>query len=100
MAIPRFNRCYSMQLTVPTVKQAVSEEEWQARVDLAACYRLVHKFGWDDLVFNHITVRVPGEEDHFLINPYGLLYNEMCASNLVKVDLQGNKVMDCPFDKK
>lgn len=87
-----------MQLTVPGVEQAVSAEEWQIRVDLAALYRLVARFGWDDLVFTHLTARVPGDEDHFLINPYGLLYEEMCASNMVKIDLQGNKVTDTPFD--
>ena len=87
-----------MQLSVPGVQEAVSDAEWQARVELAACYRLVHRFGWDDLVFNHITAQVPGEAGHFLINPYGLLYNEMCASNMVKVDIEGNKVMDSPYD--
>ncbi len=87
-----------MQLTVPGVEQTVSAEEWQVRVDLAALYRLVARFGWDDLVFTHLTARVPGDEDHFLINPYGLLYEEMCASNMVKIDLQGNKVTDTPFD--
>lgn len=87
-----------MQLNVPGVKQAVNPEEWQVRTDLAALYRLVAQFGWDDLVFTHITARVPGPEHHFLINPYGLLYDEMCASNMVKVDPDGNKVMDSPFD--
>ena len=87
-----------MQLNVPGVEEAVSAEEWQVRVDLAALYRLVARFGWDDLVFTHITARVPGDENHFLINPYGLLYDEMCASNMVKIDMQGNKVMDSPFD--
>jgi ribulose-5-phosphate 4-epimerase/fuculose-1-phosphate aldolase len=87
-----------MNLRVPGVEEAVSAEEWQVRTDLAAVYRLVARFGWDDLVFTHITARVPGPEHHFLINPYGLLYEEVCASNLVKVDLQGGKVMDSPFD--
>jgi ribulose-5-phosphate 4-epimerase/fuculose-1-phosphate aldolase len=87
-----------MQLSVPGVEKAVSAEEWQVRVDLAALYRLVASFGWDDLVFTHISARVPGDEKHFLINPYGLLYDEMCASNMVKVDISGNKVMDTPFD--
>lgn len=76
-----------------SVKQMVSEEEWQARVDLAACYRIVAHYGWDDLVFTHISARVPGPEHHFLINPYGLFFEEVTASNLVKVDLKGNKVM-------
>ncbi len=87
-----------MQLSVPGVEQAVSTEEWQVRTDLAALYRLVARFGWDDLVFTHITARVPGDGHHFLINPYGLLYDEMRASNMVKIDLQGNKVMDSPFE--
>ncbi|MGB3727087.1 MAG: class II aldolase/adducin family protein [Glaciecola sp.] len=81
-----------------SVKNTVSEQEWQARVDLAACYRMVAHYGWDDLVFTHISARVPGPEHHFLINPYGMLFEEVTASSLVKVDLQGNKVMDSPFD--
>lgn len=79
------------------VKQQVSEEEWQLRVDLAAAYRLVALFGWDDLVFTHLTARVPGPEHHFLINPYGMLFDEITASSLVKIDLDGNKVMDSEF---
>ncbi len=78
------------------VRSQVSAEEWQARVDLAAAYRLVADFGWDDLVFTHISARVPGPEHHFLINPYGWLFEEITASSLVKVDLAGNKVMDSP----
>jgi ribulose-5-phosphate 4-epimerase/fuculose-1-phosphate aldolase len=74
----------------PTVKGKVSDAEWQARVDLAACYRLVDRFGMTDLIYNHITTRVPGEEHHLLINLYGLLYGEMTASSLVKIDLDGN----------
>ncbi len=81
-----------------SVKNLVSEEEWQTRVDLAACYRIVASYGWDDLVFTHISARVPGPEHHFLINPYGMFFEEITASNLVKVDLQGNKVMDSEFD--
>jgi ribulose-5-phosphate 4-epimerase/fuculose-1-phosphate aldolase len=87
-----------MELRLPGVQDAVSAEEWQLRTDLAALYRLIARFGWDDLVFTHITARVPGPEHHFLINPYGLLYDEVCASNLVKVNLQGEKVLDTPFD--
>jgi ribulose-5-phosphate 4-epimerase/fuculose-1-phosphate aldolase len=71
------------------VRSRVSAEEWQARVDLAAVYRLVALHGWDDLIFTHISMRVPGPEVHFLINPYGLLFEEMTASALVKVDLDG-----------
>jgi ribulose-5-phosphate 4-epimerase/fuculose-1-phosphate aldolase len=77
-----------------SVKPQVSEQEWQTRVDLAASYRAVAMYGWDDLVFTHISARVPGLEHHFLINPYGLMFEEVTASSLVKVDLQGNKVMD------
>ena len=76
----------------------VSEEEWRVRVDLAACYRLVAAHGWDDLVFTHITARVPGPEHHFLINPYGMLFEEVTASSLVKVDLSGNKVVPSPYE--
>ena len=72
--------------------------EQQARIDLAACYRLVALYGWDDLIFTHISVRVPGPEHHFLINPYGLLFEEVTASSLVKVDLDGRKVDDSPYD--
>lgn len=80
------------------VKSQVSAEEWQTRVDLAACYRMVAHYGWDDLVFTHISARVSGPEHHFLINPYGMLFEEVTASSLVKVDLQGNKVMPSDFD--
>lgn len=79
-----------------SVKERVSAEEWQTRVDLAACYRLVAMHGWDDLVFTHISAAVPGPDEHFLINPYGFLFEEITASSLVKVDLHGNKVMDSP----
>jgi ribulose-5-phosphate 4-epimerase/fuculose-1-phosphate aldolase len=81
-----------------SVKQQVSAQEWQLRVDLAACYRAVAMYGWDDLVFTHISVRVPGPEHHFLINPYGMMFEEVSASSLVKVDLQGNKVMPSDYD--
>ena len=74
------------------VRESVSSEEWQARVDLAAAYRLVAHYGWDDLVFTHISARVPGPEHHFLINPYGMMFEEITASSLVKVDLDGNIV--------
>jgi len=71
-----------------------SEAEWAMRVDVAACYRLVDHFGMTDLVYNHITARVPGSDHHYLINPYGLMYDEITASNLVKIDLDGNIVED------
>lgn len=79
------------------VRERVSDEEWQLRVDLAAAYRLVAMFGWDDLVFTHLTARLPGDEHHFLINPYGMMFEEITASSLVKIDLEGNKVMDSEF---
>ena len=84
-------------LDIPSVQHQVSPEEWQLRVDLAACYRLVALYGWSDLVFTHISARLPGPEHHFLINPYGLMFDEITASSLVKVDMQCNKLMDSPF---
>jgi ribulose-5-phosphate 4-epimerase/fuculose-1-phosphate aldolase len=81
---------------VNSVRDQVSEEEWQLRTDLAACYRLIAMYGWDDLVFTHVSARVPGPDEHFLINAYGLLFEEMSATSLVKVDLAGNKVLDSP----
>ena len=78
------------------VRSDVSDEEWQLRVDLAACYRLIAMYGWDDLVFTHVSACVPGPDEHFLINAYGLLFEEMTASSLVKVDLNGDKVLDSP----
>jgi ribulose-5-phosphate 4-epimerase/fuculose-1-phosphate aldolase len=78
------------------VRRRVTEEEWRVRVDLAACYRLVAHHGWDDWIFTHISARVPGPEHHFLINPYGMLFEEITASSLVKVGLDGNPVMESP----
>lgn len=72
-----------------SMREQVTAEEWQLRVDLAACYRAVAMYGWDDLVFTHISARIPGPEHHFLINPYGMMFEEITASSLVKVD------MDC-----
>lgn len=77
-----------------SVRTRVSAEEWQTRVDLAACYRLIALYGWDDLIFTHISARVPGGHEHFLINAYGLLFEEMTASSLVKVDINGEIVLD------
>ena len=79
------------------IRNLVSAEEWQLRVDLAACYRLVALYGWSDLVFTHISARVPGPEHHFLINPYGLMFDEITASSLVKVDKDCNKLIDSPY---
>lgn len=80
------------------VRSMVSAEEWETRVNLAAAYRLVALHGWDDLVFTHISARVPNSDHHFLINPYGWMFEEITASSLVKVDLDGRKVMDSPDD--
>jgi ribulose-5-phosphate 4-epimerase/fuculose-1-phosphate aldolase len=87
-----------MNAALPSVKSEVSAAEWALRVDLAACYRLVAKYGWDDLIFTHISARVPGPEHHFLINPYGMFFDEITASSLVKVDLNGAKAMQSPYD--
>ena len=84
-------------LKIPSRRESVDAGEWQIRVDLAAAYRLVALFGWDDLVFTHISARIPGRHDEFLINPYGLLFDEITASSLVRVDMHGNKLDDMPF---
>src|SRR6202035_477251 len=85
-------------MKTPAVKACVSAEEWETRVNLAAAYRLVALYGWDDLVFTHISARVPGPEHHFLINPYGMMFEEITASSLVKIDRDGRKVMDSPHE--
>ena len=85
-------------LEIPSREHLVSPEEWQVRVDLAAAYRLVAAFKWDDLVFTHISARVPGHHDQFLINPYGLMFEEITASSLIKIDAQGNKVDESAYD--
>lgn len=85
---------------LPEVSQAhhaFSAQEWQLRVDLAAAYRLVALYGWDDLIFTHISARLPGPEHHFLINPYGMMFEEITASSLVKIDQLGNKLSDSPY---
>jgi ribulose-5-phosphate 4-epimerase/fuculose-1-phosphate aldolase len=79
-------------MTAPDLSDRVSADEWQLRVDLAAAYRLVAHYGWDDLIFTHISARVTGPEHHFLINPYGMMFSEITASSLVKIDLDGEKV--------
>ena len=84
-------------LNIPSLKDKVSPEEWQLRVDLAACYRLIAAYGWSDLVFTHVSVRIPGPEHHFLINPYGLMFDEITASSLIKIDQAANKVSESPF---
>lgn len=80
-----------------SLRDQVSAEEWQVRTDLAACYRILAMYGWDDLVFTHISARVPGSDEHFLINAYGMFFEEITASSLVKVDLDGNKISDSPY---
>jgi len=80
-----------------SVRNQVSAGEWDLRVNLAACYRLIALFGWDDLIFTHISARVPGPDEHFLINAYGLMFEEMTASSLVKVNLEGEIVLDTPY---
>ena len=83
-------------MSSPSLKDQVSPEEWQLRVDLAACYRLVAAYGWSDLIFTHISARIPGPEHHFLINPYGMLFEEVTASSLIKIDQQGEKLSESP----
>jgi ribulose-5-phosphate 4-epimerase/fuculose-1-phosphate aldolase len=83
---------------ITDVRSKVSEAEWKLRVDLAACYRLVAAYHWDDLIFTHISARVAGPEHHFLINPYGMMFEEITASSLVKIDLQGKKLLDSPYE--
>ncbi|MEX3811220.1 class II aldolase/adducin family protein [Paraburkholderia sp. BR13439] len=85
-------------MKIPSLKDVVSAEEWALRCDLAACYRLIAQYGWSDLVFTHISARLPGPDHHFLINPYGLLFDEVTASSLVLVDGEGRKMRDSQFD--
>ena len=80
------------------IRDQISPEEWQVRVDLAACYRLAAHYQWDDLIFTHISARVPGAEEHFLLNPFGMLFEEITASSLVRIDLNGEKVSDSPYE--
>lgn len=87
-----------MTTKISAIQQQVSSQEWEARINLAAAYRLVALYGWDDLIFTHISARIPGTEHHFLINPYGMMFEEITASSLVKVDMQGNKLMESPYE--
>ncbi|MEA3063217.1 MAG: hypothetical protein QOJ94_2998 [Sphingomonadales bacterium] len=90
--------CAPLQsVEIPSLQGRVSEEEWKIRVDLAAAYRLVAHYGWDDLIFTHLSARIPGLEHHFLLNPYNLMFEEVTASSLVKVDISGNAVESSPF---
>ena len=77
-------------LRIESIQGTVSDAEWQARVDLAACYRLCDSYGMSDMIYTHISARVPDQKTHFLLNPHGLLFNEMTASCFLKVDLEGN----------
>jgi len=82
---------------IPSLEGKCSPEEWELRVDLACAYRMVAHYGWDDLIFTHLSVRIPGPEHHFLLNPYNLMFEEVTASSLVKVDVNGNPVDPTPF---
>ena len=84
-------------MNISSLKGKVSADEWQLRCDLAACYRLVASYGWSDLVFTHISARMAGADHHFLINPYGLLFEEVTASSLLVIDQQGNKLNESPY---
>lgn len=87
----------SSGLGVPSLKNRVSPEEWQTRVDLAACYRLVALHGLSDLIFSHHSARMPGTKDEFFLNPYEVAFEEVTASSLIKIDLDGNKLSDSPY---
>ena len=82
---------------IPSLEGKIGDEEWAIRVDLAAAYRLVAHYGWDDLIFTHLSARIPGSEHHFLLNPYHLMFEEVTASSLVKVNMDGNPVEPTPF---
>jgi ribulose-5-phosphate 4-epimerase/fuculose-1-phosphate aldolase len=84
-------------IEIPSLEGKVSDEEWAIRVDLACAYRMVANYGWDDVIFTHLSARIPGEEHHFLLNPYQLMFEEVTASSLVKVDVNGNPVEPTPF---
>ena len=86
-------------LTSESIPDSIGEPEWRVRRDLAACYRLFVRYGWTDLVFTHLSARVPGHADQYLINPYGLQFHEVTASNLLKVDFDGKVIAgDCPYN--
>ena len=88
-------------MQLPSLKHLVSEDEWKLRVNLAACYRLVAMYGWSDLIFTHISAKLPesvsGKDHHFLINPSGLMFDEITASSLLKIDLQGKQINESSF---
>lgn len=95
--VTRMGETYDELVQVHGVRDRVSAEEWKVRVNLAACYRMVWEYGWHHLNLNHISARVPGKEGQVLLNPYGPMYNEVTASNLVKVDLDGNVLDETPY---
>jgi ribulose-5-phosphate 4-epimerase/fuculose-1-phosphate aldolase len=84
-------------IEIPSLEGKVSDAEWALRVDLAAAYRMIADYGWDDLIFTHLSVRIPGPEHHFLLNPYNLMFEEITASSLIKVDVEGNAVEPTVF---
>ena len=84
-------------MQIPSLKGKIDDAEWQLRCDLAAAYRLVASYGWSDLIFTHNSARIPGPDHHFLINPYGLMFDEITASSLIKVDMECNKLQESPF---
>jgi len=88
---------YSKKLVIPSAQPHVSPEEWDARINLAACYRLVAMYGMAEMIANHISVAVPGEEGAFLINAYGMLYEEITASSLIKINIEGEVLMKPDF---
>ena len=99
-AIGNLNGKIGMGTSLPQAPVGVDDNEWEARLDLAACYRMVSYYGWTSVVYNHITLRIPST-DTFLINPFGLRYDEIKASNLIRLDLNGNKLddVDMPVNK-
>ena len=95
-AIGTLNNDIKLGVDLPKSPAGIDDNEWEARLDLAACYRMVSYYGWTSVVYNHITLRIPGT-DTFLINPFGLRYDEITASNLIKIDVDGNKLSDSPW---
>lgn len=85
------------KMQAPSIRESVSAEEWKVRQDLAACYRVIDHYGWTELIFTHLSARVPGPDDHFLINPFGLMFDEITASNLVKVNLKGETIGETEY---
>src|SRR6476659_2331029 len=92
--VPRPTGAPMPAVEIPSLEDQVSPEEWRIRCDLAACYRLVAAYGWTDLVFTHISARLPGTDHAFLINPYGLLFEEVTASSLVAIDQHGQPLRE------